>query len=457
MLKSFFKFKSDKTLSEGAETTDLDSQFNTGSPIRLGIIVLVIGFGGAMLWAALAPLDEGVPCQGSVSIDTKRKVVQHQTGGIIKLINVREGQLVHAGEVLLTLNDSATKARLEETRQHYLGLRAAESRLIAEQTNAAKIRFHPDLLKSSDDPLVQQHLRNQEALLAVRRQSLQAELQAIEEAIKGQDAQIQGLKGVLESRKAQRELLNQQLAGVKELVQEGFAPRTQQQDLELRLAQVTGDIADRESAMIKSANTIAELRQRAISQKQQYLKEIETQMSQVILEVDADAQKLQALAEEMERTEIRSPVDGQIVGLQFQTIGSVIQPGQKIMDVVPLNEGLLFEARITPHLIDRVKAGQVADIRFTNFANSPELAVEGQVNSISKDLLTDPNMSPSQPGATYYLARVSITSAGLKKLGGRNLQPGMPALIVIKTGERTLLTYLLHPFIKRIASALKEE
>ena len=155
--------------------------------------------------------------------------------------------------------------------------------------------------------------------------------------------------------------------------------------------------------------------------------------------------------------EVRSPVDGQVVGLQFQTIGAVIQPGQKILDVVPLNEGLLLEARIAPHLIDRVKAGQVADIRFANFANSPQLAVEGRVDSISKDLLTDPNMNSTQPGASYYLARVAITSAGIKKLGNRNLQPGMPVLIVIKTGERTLLTYLLHPFIKRIASSFKEE
>ena len=179
--------------------------------------------------------------------------------------------------------------------------------------------------------------------------------------------------------------------------------------------------------------------------------------SQVQLEVDADAQKLKALTEELGRTEVRSPASGQVVGLQFQTLGSVVQPGQKILDVVPLNEGLLLEAKIPPRLIDRVRAGQVADVRFASFANSPLLAIEGRVETISNDLLTEPNMNPDLPGATYYLARVAITPDGLLKLGHRVMQPGMPVQIIIKTGERSLLTYLLHPFTKRIAASMKEE
>jgi protease secretion system membrane fusion protein len=175
------------------------------------------------------------------------------------------------------------------------------------------------------------------------------------------------------------------------------------------------------------------------------------------LEVDADAEKLKALQEELTRTQVRSPVSGQVVGLQFQTVGSVVQPGQKILDVVPLNEGLLLEAKIVPYLIDKVHAGQVADVRFSSFANSPLLAVEGRIESISSDLLTEANMNPDQPGASYYLARIVITPEGLKKLGHHVLQPGMPVQIVIKTGERSLLTYLLHPLIKRLAAALKEE
>ncbi|NBW61514.1 MAG: HlyD family efflux transporter periplasmic adaptor subunit [Methylophilaceae bacterium] len=179
-------------------------------------------------------------------------------------------------------------------------------------------------------------------------------------------------------------------------------------------------------------------------------------MAQIKLEVDANADKFRALSEEYERSEIRSPVSGQVVGLQFQTIGAVIQPGQKVMDIVPLNEGLLVEVHIPPHLIDRIRTGQLADVRFSSFANSPQLAVDGIVESISKDLITDPTQN--NPGQnTYYLARVSLTPEAMKKLGSRTLQPGMPVQVVIKTGERTLLTYLLHPLMKRMAASMKEE
>jgi protease secretion system membrane fusion protein len=300
-------------------------------------------------------------------------------------------------------------------------------------------------------------MHNQEMLLAARRSGLAAELQGIEESIQGQEAQIQGLTGVLQSRKSQRDLINMQLSDIRELVKDGYAPRVQQQELELKLAQSMGDIADAESGIIKSRRAIAELRQRALARKGDYRKEVEMQMAQVGLEVDADAQKLKALTEELGRIQVRSPVSGQVVGLQFQTVGSVVQPGQKILDVVPINEGLLLETKIAPHLIDRVHTGQVADVRFSSFANSPLLAVEGRVESISNDLLTEPNMNPGQPGASYYLARVVITPEGLVKLGHHTLQPGMPVQIIIKTGERSLLTYLLHPFMKRISASLKEE
>jgi len=432
-------------------------QSNTTSPIRWGIGVLIIGFGTLILWAAFAPLDQGVPTQGIVSIDTKRKVVQHLSGGIVKEVNVKEGQHVKKGDILIILDSVTANARFEEMRQKYIADRSLENRLLAEQTGAKKIKFHEDLQKMYGDVLVQQHMRNQEMLLHSRRAALAADMQAIEESIHGQEAQIVGLTSVLESRKTQLNLINSQLSGVRELAQEGYAPMNQQRELELRVAQVNADIADAQSGLLRAKHAIAEARQRIVQRKEEYSKEVDMQMSQVRTEVDANADKLQALSDDLKRMKIHSPVDGQIVGLQFQTLGSVIQPGQKILEVVPYNEALLLEVKISPHLIDSVHAGQVADIRFASFANSPQLAVEGKVESISKDLLSDPNMNPAQPGASFYLARVSVTKQGLKTLNGRVLQSGMPAQVIVKTGERSLLTYLLHPFMQRMAESLKEE
>ena len=448
--------KPNSTSAVSSETNDA-LQVDTSSPVRWGVAVLVIGFGSLLLWAAFAPLDEGVPAQGVVSIDTKRKLVQHLSGGIVQEIHVKESQLVKTGDVLLILDNASAKARYEEMRQKYVGDRALENRLLAEQTGAKTIQFHEDLQKMHGDILVQQHMHNQEMLLNSRRAALSADLQSIEESIHGQEAQMQGLTGMLESRRAQLSLINAQLSGVRDLAQEGYAPMNQQRDLELRVAQVTGDIADAQSGILRAKHAIAEAHQRMLLRKEEYRKEVDTQMSQVRIEVDANADKLKALTDDLKRMEIRSPVDGQVVGLQFQTIGSVIQPGQKILEVVPQDEILLLEVKIAPHLIDSVRAGQSADIRFASFANSPQLAVEGKVESISKDILTEPNMNPAQPGASYYLARISVTPKGLKTLEGRVLQSGMPAQVIVKTGERSLLTDRLHPFMKRMAASLKEE
>ena len=434
-----------------------EPQSDTHSPIRLGIWIIIIGFGGFLLWAAFAPLDEGVPTQGAVSIDTKRKVVQHLSGGIVMNVYVREGQVVKAHELLLRLDNSMAKARYEEIRQRYIGGRALENRLQAEQQETNSIKFHSDILKMKRDPLAEQQMNNQRMLLASSRATLKAEIQGIEESIKGQEAQIVGLIEVIESRRSQQRLLNEQLIGIFDLVEDGYAPKSQQRDLQLRLAQINADLADSQSTLLKIKRGISEARQQILARQEEHKKDVASQMAQIRLEVDSNADKLKAMAEDLNLTEVRAPVAGQVVGLQFQTIGSVIQAGQKILDIVPANEGLLVEVKIAPHLIDRVHSGQFADIRFSSFANSPQLAIEGKVISLSEDLLTEPGSTSNQPGSAYYLARVSITDDGMKKLAGRTLQPGMPVQVIIKTGERSLLVYLLHPFIKRFSASLKEE
>jgi len=366
---------------------------DTRSPVRLGIWVLLVGFGGFLLWAAFAKLDEGVPCQAVVSIATKRKVVENLRGGRIEKVLVREGQLVNQNDLLMTLDSQTAKARYDEVHQHYLGIRATADRLIAEMRGASSISFHPDLLKETNSELAERNMANERQLFLSRRMTLQ--------------------------------ILNEQLAGIKSLVSEGYAPKSQQRELELKTSE------------FRSATA--------------------AQLSQVQLEVEADAEKPRALAAELADTEVRSPASGQVVGLLVQTVGAVIQPGQKIMDIVPNNEGLLIDAKVAPHLIDSIKKDLPVDISFSSFAHSPQLVVAGNVESVSKDIVTEPQMNPMQPWATYYLARVKVTPEGLKSLGHRQMQPGMPVQVVIKTGERSLLVYLIDPLIKRVRVSMKEE
>jgi membrane fusion protein, protease secretion system len=366
---------------------------DTRSTIKLGIWILLVGFGGFLLWAAFAPLDEGVPCQGLVSIATKRKVVENLRGGRVERVNVREGQMVQQGEVLILLDSQTARARYDEVHQHYLGMRATADRLQAEMSGAATISFHKDLLTDPDHRLAEQNMKNQRQLFLSRSVSLK--------------------------------ILNKQLAAISSLVKEGYAPLNQQHELELKIAEFNSATA--------------------------------SQLAQVQLEVEADGEKTRALAGELADTEVRSPASGQVVGLQVQTVGAVIQPGQKIMDIVPLHEGLLIDTKVAPHLIDSIHKGLPVDVSFSSFAHSPQLVVQGVVESLSKDIVTEPQVNPAMPGASYYLARVSVTPQGLKSLGSRQMQPGMPVQVVIKTGERSLLTYLVDPLIKRITVSMKEE
>ncbi len=370
-----------------------DEYRNTRSTVKLGIWILLVGFGGFLLWAAFAPLDEGVPCQGVVSIATKRKVVENLRGGRVERVNVREGQMVQQGEVLIMLDAQTARARYDEVHQHYLGMRATADRLQAEMMGAGSISFHKDLMTDTDRNLVEQNMENQRQLFLSRRTSLK--------------------------------ILTEQLASISSLVREGYAPLSQQHELELKISEFRSGTA--------------------------------SQLAQVQLEVEADGEKTRALAEELADTEVRSPASGQVVGLQVQTVGAVIQPGQKIMDIVPLHEGLLIDTKVAPHLIDSIKKGLPVNVSFSSFAHSPQLVVEGVVESLSKDIVTEPQVNPAMPGATYYLARISVTSEGLKSLGKREMQPGMPVQVVIKTGERSLLTYLVDPLMQRIRPSMKEE
>ena len=295
-------------------------------------------------------------------------------------------------------------------------------------------------------------MQTQEQLLNARQSALAADLGSIEVAVRAQESQIQTLRGVLDLRKQQFSLLQQQLAGIRSLVIDGFAPRNQQMDLERAVADSMAAQTDLQGGIVRAQSAISELRQRAIARKQEYLKEVETQRASVGLEVQAEGEKFSALQLDLQRVDIKAPAAGQVVGLAVQASGSVISPGFKLMDIVPNDEQLLLEAKIPPHVIDRVRTGLPVDIRFSTFSHTPTLVVDGEVISVSGDMLTEP-----QTNAMYYLARVKVTAEGIKKLGNRQMQPGMPAEVVVRTGERSMLTYLLSPLVRRVAASMKEE
>jgi protease secretion system membrane fusion protein len=443
---------SSATSLQATDVTPKDSATDNGRSARIGLWALGLGFGGFLLWAGLAPLDEGVPGQGMVALDTKSKTVQHLSGGLVKEVLVGEGDRVTEGQLLIRLDSAVARANYEATRQRYLNLRATESRLQAEQRGQSKVIFHPDVVAASQDPQIRQVMFNQEQLFESRRSALRAELQSLEESMQGQQGLIQAYEGMAINRKNQQALLNEELNNTRGLVKEGYAPRNRQLELERMAFESSSSIAELQGNTIRAQRAVAEMRQRVVVRQQEYRKEVESVLADVGREAQSDAEKFRATQEDLGRTEIKSPAAGQVVGLAFQTVGGVVGPGQKIMDIVPADQALLIEARVAPHLIDRVTQGLPVDVRFSSFAHTPQLVVDGKVVSVSGDLLMD-----QHTGMGYYLARVGVTAEGLQKLGKRQLQPGMPVEVIFLTGERSMLTYLLSPLTKRLAASMKEE
>ena len=420
--------------------------------LRLGRWALWLSLLGLLAWAALAPMDEGIPAAGTVAVDTKRKAVQHLQGGIVREVHVGEGKMVREGDVLMVLEQGSTRASFETVRQQYLALRSAESRLLSEQLGSPSVAFHPDIASRAADPMVRQHMDTQSQLLRSRQAALQANLNALTENRAGLQEQRKGVVQVIAERQRQISLVEEELEGLRELVRDGYAPRNRQLELERKRSDIRSALAEASASLQRIDRQMEEVGQRMQAVRQEYRKEVDTQLADVRREVQADAEKLKAVTQDLARTELRAPASGQVVGLMVQSVGAVISPGQKLMDIVPEQAPLLIEARVPPHVIDRLREGLATEIRFSAFAHSPQLNVGGRVVSVSRDMLTD-----AETRQSYFLARVEVTPEGLKTLGARQMQPGMMADVLIKTGERSFLHYLTYPLVRRVAQSMNEE
>ena len=420
--------------------------------LKVGRYALGLALLALVAWSLLAPIDEGIPASGAVTVDTKRKAVQHLQGGIVREVRVSEGGLVKEGQVLMVLEQSSTRANFESVRQHYLALRTTESRLLAERAGADSVSFHPDILEMQADPLVRQHMQTQQQLFASRRQTLQISLKVLTENRAGLQEQRKGLVQVMAERQRQLSLLEEELGNLRELVREGFAPRNRQLEMERNRADIRSALAETSATLLRLDRQTEEVVQRMQLTEQDYLKEVDTQTAEVRREVQADAEKLKSVTQDLARTELRAPASGQVVGLGVQSVGAVVGPGQKIMDIVPEQAPLMIEARVSPQVIDRLKEGMPTEIRFSGFAHTPQLNVAGRVVSVSRDMLTDPDTR-----MPYFLARVEVTDQGRQTLGTRQMQPGMMADVLIKTGERSFLAYLTYPLVRRLAQSMTEE
>jgi len=418
---------------------------------RWGLKIVLWGFGGFMLWAMLAPLDEGVTANGSVTVASNRQTVQHLTGGTVERLLVNEGDVVRKGQPLIVLNDTEARSQMGSTLAQFISSRAVADRLSAERDGKSVLVFSDELNALGNDARVIEAKALQTQLFKTRRDGLNDELRAQDATIRGLQEQLQGFEGVKAARAEQSKWQDEELKGIRDLAAGGYVPKNRLYQLEGSAAEVRGSLADTMANIGRVQDSIAETRLRRMVRQQDYQKEVESLLADAQKDTASLRDRLNAQRYEVANSIIRSPMDGLVVGLKIHTLGGVVPAGQPLMDVVPTNEPLLIEAMVDPSMSAKVHPGMAVNVTFPALNQQTTPVIPGVVSTFSADRLLD-----QKTGAPYYLAQIKVTTAGMKLLGGQTVKPGMPATVVIKGGERTMLRYLLKPILDRMNLAFKE-
>jgi membrane fusion protein, protease secretion system len=448
------KFFGKKETATDVTTIDVSNEVETDDHkhTRIGWWIVLGGVGGFFLWACFAPLDQGVPMQGTVMVSTNRKAIQHQTGGTIQEILVKDGDVVKAGQVLVKMNEIQAKSQSEISRVQFYTARAAVARLTAERDEKKSVSFPDDLIAINDDARVKEIIGTQNQLFTSRQSAIKNELGSIDENIAGLRAQVKGLIESKDSKKQQADFLKEQLVGMRGLAKEGYVPRNRLLELERTFAQINGAISEDIGNIGRTQRQITELTLRRIQRQQEYQKEVRTQLSDAQKEAEGLDHRLKSLDYDLANTLVRAPVDGTVVGLSVFTHGGVVPAGFKMMDVVPSDDTLIVEGQVPVHLIDKVHPDLEVDLIFSAFSQRNTPHIPGVVMSVSADRLVD-----EKTGTPYYKLKAKVLPSGIKMLAQHEIRAGMPVDLFVKTGERTMMNYLLKPVFDRANMALKEE
>jgi HlyD family secretion protein len=438
--------------------TDATDQIEYEERLRLrgliiaGTLVAAAFFGGFGAWAALAPLASAAIAPGTVTVDSHRKTVQHLEGGIIAELLVRNGDDVAAGQVLLRLEDVESRAAFDLLKGQHRALLAQEARLIAERDGESEPAFAPELLSLSADPAVAEILAGQRRILASRNQVLEGQTAVLHQRIRQYEAEIESLKAQIDSGEVQLRFIAEELSGVGELFEKGLEKKSRLLALKREAARLTGMQGDYQGRITQAEQGIAEARMESLSLKEQRDAEVATELREVQVELAEVTDKLRAAQSRLQRTEILAPQAGVVVNLRYFTAGGVIEPASPILEIVPAGERLVVDARLDPMNIDEVRAGMAAEVRLVAFKQRITPTIAGRVQQVSADALVD-----EQTMRTYYVARVEISPAELDGLNSVELYPGMPVEVMIATGERTALDYLLAPVAQSFQRAFREQ
>lgn len=411
-------------------------------PRRAGFLMIMIFIGGFGLWGAMAKLAGGAIAPGVISPDGSRRTVQHLEGGIIASLDVRDGDKVSANQPLVVLERLQVEAVLNAQLNQYYTLLALQARLRAEQSNAEQIDFPEELGEAKDSAAIRTIIDGQRAIFATRRAAHDMRREVLNQRIEQSLRQISALEAQASSASAQLGFIAQELDDKRHLFSKSLIRKPDLLALERAQASIQGQSGEYRGMIARAEQQIGETRSQILALEAERADQVSDQMDKARVELAAVTERVQASRDILARTSVTAPISGTVVNLRFKTIGGVIRAGEPILDIVPDEERLLIEARVSPNDIDVVHPGLGAQVHLTAFSRRAMPRIDGVVRTVSADRLVDP--ATSQP---YYMARVEVDRSEMERLGSALvLVPGMPAEVLIVTQERTMFDYLVEPF-----------
>jgi protease secretion system membrane fusion protein len=443
----------DRLQRDGIEPIRIEESRLKGATARM----ILLAFTGFAVWAVWAPIDSGANVSGTVVVMGSRKAVQHPAGGVVEEILVREGAMVRQGDVLLKLNRLGIDAALNSTELDYINVVAVESRLVSERENLRSIawlaQFAEPLAGKAADPRVDEAKRQQTRLFMSRKEELAGQQRILREQIAGLAAQSAELRKIINARRGQHSILAVEAKNNNDLAAEGYVPRSRANEVERAGSDFLASIATTTSELGKTQSAIAATQLQLLQTGAVFRRDLETQLAETQKLRGALRAKVDSLRFDLSLAELRAPVSGTVVGLKANTVGGVIQGGLVLMEIVPSEANLVIEAQVPPNLIDKVKVGLEADMRFSAFNVNTTPVIPGRIRMVGADRL--PATSKEQP-FEHYLVQIETTRDGYRLLGDSLVQAGMPVDVVIKTGQRSFMSYLIKPLSDRFAKSFKE-
>ncbi len=422
--------------------------------ILFGLFTIFVVFGLIGGWMYYAPLASSAVSIGKVSADSNKKMVQHLEGGIVEEILVKDGDIVKKGQILLKLGNSRVKGNLKMEEQQYYEALALEARLKAQRDDASDITFPPTLNQLQEDYKIRELLDGQREVFHARERMVRSDDAITQDKIAQLERQKEGIQHIIDSKNSRLSSLSEELVEWEELYEQQMIDKLKLRDIRREKIAIEGDIASSESRLNQIDIQISELRATAIYREKEFKEKVFSDLVAVREKISNLKSSISMAEDILTKTVVKAPISGKIIGMEIHTVGGIIGAGRPILEIVPLDSKLWVIAQVKTTDIDKVHIGLLADIRFSAFNTRNTQVLEGKVIDVSADSLIN-----KDTGMPYYEAKIELTKAGLERLHEYKfkLVAGMPAEVMIRLKDRTVMEYMIKPFKDMLSRAFNEE